>query len=80
MNLYCKVIVNLSSPVSLVITQVDDHVKKRLTSQLINGILRVLQKLLKYFNGTIISTSFILPPAGVLPVIFTLDLNVSESA
>ena len=50
--------------------------KKRLTSQLINGISRFLQKLLKYFNGTIILTSFVLPPAGVLPVIFTLVLNV----
>ena len=55
--------------------EVDDHVKKRLTSQLINSISRVLQTLLKYFNGTIILTSFVLPPAGVLPVIFTLDLK-----
>ena len=52
----------------------------RLTSQLINGISRVLQKLLKYFNGTIISTSFLLPAAGVFPVIFILDLNDAESA
>ena len=51
----------------------------RLTLQLINGISRVLQKLLKYFNGTIISTSFSLPPAGFFPVIFILDLNDSES-
>ena len=66
--------------VELVITQVDDHVKKRLTSQLINGISRVLQKLLKYFNGTIILISFVLPPAGMLRVIFTLDLNDWDSA
>ena len=52
----------------------------RLTSQLVNGISRVLQKLFKYFNGTIISTSFSLPAAGVFPVIFILDLNDSESA
>ena len=51
----------------------------RLTSQLINGISRVLQKLLKYFNGTIILTSFVLPSVGVFPVIFILDLNDSES-
>ena len=51
----------------------------RLTSQLINGISKVLQKLLKYFNGTIISTSFVLPLFGVFPVIFILDLNDSES-
>ena len=29
-------------------------------SQLINSISRVLQKLLKYFDGTIISTTFVL--------------------
>ena len=51
----------------------------RLTSQLINGISRVLQKLLKYFNDTIISTSFVLPSAGVFPFIFILDFNYSES-
>ena len=67
-------------PVELVITQIDDHVKKRLTSWLINGISRVLKKLLKNFNGTIILTSFVLPPAGVLSVIFTLDLNDSKFA
>ena len=50
----------------------------KLTSQLINDISRVLQKLLKYFNGTIISTSFVLPAAGVFPVIFILDLNDSD--
>ena len=51
----------------------------RLISQLINDISRVLQKLLKYFNGTVISTSFLLPLAGVFSVIFVLDLNDSES-
>ena len=73
-----SVIVNFPSPVEFVITQVDDHLKNRLTSQLINGISRVLQKLLKYFNGNIISTSFVLPPSGVFPVIFTLDVHDSE--
>ena len=57
-------------------TQLDDHVKMRLTSQLIKGISKVLQKLLKYFNGTIISTSFV-PSFPVRPVIFTLNLNES---
>ena len=50
-----------------------------LTSQLVNSVSRVLPKLLKYFNGTIISTSFVLSSAGVSSIIFTLDLNVSES-
>ena len=42
----------------------------KLTSKLINGTLRVLQKLLKYINGAIISTSFALSSAGVFTVIF----------
>ena len=66
--------------VELVITKVDDHLKIGLISQLINGISKVLQKLLKYFNGTAISISYVLPAAGVPPVIFILDLNDSESA
>ena len=41
-------------------------------------ISRVLQTLLKYFNGAIISTSFVLPAAWVFPVIFILDLNDSD--
>ena len=45
-----------------------------------NGISRVLQILLKYFNGAIFSTSFVLPLLGVFSVIFTVDLNDSESA
>ena len=65
-----SVIANLPAPVELVIAQVDDHVKMRLISQLINSISRIIQKSLKYFNGTIISTSFVLPLALVFPVIF----------
>ena len=49
---------NLPTPVELVITQADDYVKMGLTSQLINRISRVLQKLLNFFNGTIILTFF----------------------
>ena len=40
-------------------------------SQLINGISRVLQKLLRYFNDTIILTIFV-PSLPVLPAIFVL--------
>ena len=36
-----------------------DQVKMRLISQLINGISRIPPKLLRYFNGTSISTSFV---------------------
>ena len=50
-----------------------------LISQLIKCISRVLQKLLKYINGTAVLTSFVLPAAGVFPVILILNLNDSES-
>ena len=46
----------------------------RLISQLINSVSRVHQKLLKYFNGTIISTSLV-QSLSVLPVVFCLNLN-----
>ena len=42
------------------IKQFPDQVKIRLISLLIKGILRILQNLLKYFNGTAVSTSFAL--------------------
>ena len=51
----------------------------RLISQLINNISRVLEKLLKYFNGTAILTSFVEPVAGVFPVVLVLYLNESDS-
>ena len=72
-----SIISNFSSPVELVITQSLDHNKRRLTSQLINSISIVLRKVLKYFNGTIISTSFVFPLAGIFAVISILDLNDS---
>ena len=55
------------------------QVKSRIISQLINGISRVLQKLLKYFKGTTISTFFLLPSSGIFPVTLILDLNDSDS-
>ena len=41
--------------VILVKTQFSDHVKVNDTSQLTKDMSRLLQKLLKYFNGTTIS-------------------------
>ena len=40
----------------------------------------VLQKLLKYFNGTAILTLFVLPSSYFFPVIYPLDFNDSDSA
>ena len=44
--------------VILIKTQFSDQVKVKGTPQLIKGMSKVLQKLLKYFNGTIISRVF----------------------
>ena len=57
-----------------IIKYVLDQVRIRLISQLINGIARVLQKLLKYFNGTLVLT-FFLPSSPVLSAIFVLNLD-----
>ena len=53
-------------------TQFSDHVKIGFISQLINGISSVLQKLLKCFNGTTISTSFSMLLHSNFPVILAL--------
>ena len=45
---YCK----FCFPFAEEITQFSEQVKMRLISQLINDISRVLQKLVKYFNGS----------------------------
>ena len=56
------------------LTYFSDQVRLRLISQLIKGISRVLQKLLRYFNSSLISTCFVLSlPAW--SVVFCLYLN-----
>ena len=50
----------------------------RLIPQLVNGILRFLQKLLTYSNGTTISTFFLLFILGVFPDILILNSNDLE--
>ena len=50
-------------------------VNMRFVSQLIRGISRVFQKLLKYFSDIAITPFFVLPVAGVLPVYPALNLN-----
>ena len=52
--------------------------KIKFTSKLINDILKVLQKLLRCFNGTENSTSFVFPSSDVFPVILLLYLKDSE--
>ena len=58
--------------------QVADQVNMKLISQLISSISRVLQKLLKYFNGTAVST-FPTLASLILFVNFGLNLNDSKS-
>ena len=61
----------------LVTTRFADQVKIRLTSKLIKGISRVIQKLLTYFNGTAIFASII--PVVLLFMNLALNLNDSDS-
>ena len=56
-----------------------DQFRWKLILKLIKGIWRVLQKLLRYFNGTIIST-FSLPLPPDWPAIFSSNLNELVSA
>ena len=61
LNQHANVIANVTTPVALVMTEIEDHIKMKLISQLISNISKFLQKLLKYTNGTAISTFFVLP-------------------
>ena len=56
------------------ITQFADQAIMRLISQLTNDISRVLQKLVKYFKETIISTVFV-QLLSAEPAIYCLSLN-----
>ena len=73
-----SVILNFVVQVAEQITQSSDQVKRRLIAQLTNDISRALQKLVKDFSGTAISTFFVLPAAGVFPIILVLYLNYSD--
>ena len=80
-----SVVSNVPGSDKLVIIQLVYLDNNRLISQLMRGtaifwILAIfLQRLLKCFNGTAISTSFVLPAAELPPVIFALNLNDSRS-
>ena len=58
---FVSVIANFAAwfAAALDVTQFADQVRMRLISQLINGISRVLQKLLKYFSGISILIFFV---------------------
>ena len=67
-----SVYLNFVIPTTEEITHFLDQVKSRVILQLIYGISRVLQKLLRYFNGAVILISFALPSAGVFLVMLIL--------
>ena len=70
--MFVSVIVNVGSWLAIgasVIEHTADHVRMKLISQLINGISKVLLKLLKYFNGTLFLTLFA-PLSPIFPAIF----------
>ena len=74
---FVSVIVNVATWLLAVlpaIKQFVDQVRIRLISQFISIIASVLQKLFRYFNGAIISTSFE-SLLSVWPAIFSLNLN-----
>ena len=66
---FVSVIANLVAGVAGEITQIPCQVKIRF-SQLISGILRIFQKILKYFKGLVISTALILPLCGLVVFFF----------
>ena len=74
---FVSVIVNVGSwsvAVPATKKQFFEQVNPKLISQSINGISSALQKLLRYFNGTYISASFV-PSFPVCSVIFCLNLD-----
>ena len=77
---FMSVILNSVFSTTEKVTHFSDQVKLEIISQLINGILRVLEKLLKYFNRTAISKIFLLSASGAFPAILNLNLNDSDSA
>ena len=68
---------NVSAFVKFVMKRVDNHIRMRKISQLIEDISRFFPKLLKYLNSTVkweILISFVSPSAGILKVVINLDL------
>ena len=75
---FVSVIANAPESIELITKQFNDLINKKLITQLIGSILRVLQKFHKYFNDTAISAYLALSERVVLPVIVALNLNDSE--
>ena len=82
MPIYCWIPRITARVVISVKIQFWDQVKTRFILQPVNGTFSALQKLFNYFNGTTISTSFVLLSSlslfGVFPIILFLYLNDAE--
>ena len=78
-SLFVSVVVNVGSWPAIglsIVKHLLDQFGIRLISQLINDVLRVLQKLLKCFDSTLIVTFFVSSSSSsILPAIFVLILN-----
>ena len=72
MYLIPKVIVKAVTQSTTQITPFSDQVRMRLILQLIKGVSRVIQNLLKYLNGTAIF-AFIISPLLVFSENFNLN-------
>ena len=68
--MFVSVIPNFIFSVAEEIIQLSDQVDIRLTLQLIKDISRVFKKLLKHLDGTSNLTSFVLPLAWVVPLLY----------
>ena len=74
-----SIIVNVDTWLSIALTVIKrfaDQVQIKPITHLINGVSRVLQKFVNYFNGTIILTFFV-SSLPALRVIFVLNLEES---
>ena len=64
----------------LTITNLKGRVSRNVSSKCIRDISDILQKLLRYFNGTSVMTCFILLAGGLIPLIPFLNGNDVEFA
>ena len=76
---FVSVIVNAPALVESGMLYFADQVDIKIISQLNRGHFKSYPKVTQSFNHTAISTFFVLPAAGVLPIILALNLNDSES-
>ena len=65
--------------IELVITQFADQANLRFISQMIRGTSRIMQRLLKYFNGITISKAFVLSRTGFLFLLLLPEVEIIKN-